>query len=683
MIDRKNLQEAAGTLTDRLGLGLRGKLLAGFGGLLALMLVLAAVGVLSLQAVRGNFTDYRASARENNAVGDVGTAILMARLGVKDFVIGGSDAAAERVRGFIAEANVAKDSVLALDPDADLMADFDRADTLLADYATTFDSVTDLQARRDELVLGTLDQVGPAVRRDITAIMESAHADADVEAAFYAGIAQQHWMLLRLYAQKYLLTNEAEAVERVGAEAAAFDAAMTQLLASLQNPERRALATRVQDGAATYVATFEQVVATITERNALIVDGLDRMGPQIIDRIAAIDATVTAEQDRIGPATTRLVNQVSTLTVVIALIALAVGAAVAFLLGRGLSKPIIALTGAMRRLADGDLTVEAGGQTRTDEIGDMSRAFVVLKDSAVERDRLEREQAEQRAAEDERTRKIQQMIGEFDAKVGTMLDTVTSAATELDSTARSLGQTAGDGQERAATVAAAAQEATANVQSVASSAEELDASIREITKQVQDSQNVADQAVGESGRTKTTIDGLVERADGISRVVELISGIAEQTNLLALNATIEAARAGEAGKGFAVVAGEVKSLANQTAKATEEIAEQVRAIQTVTGDAAGDVAGVTTMIERMNEISVGIAGAMNQQSAATQEISSNVQQAASGTEEATRGVEQVSELTAQTGAASSQVLSAAGELSRQAEDLRARVRSFLDDIQAA
>ena len=327
---------------------------------------------------------------------------------------------------------------------------------------------------------------------------------------------------------------------------------------ALTEPRLRSLADDVRQGADIYLETFAEVAELTGRRDSLIEDGLDRIGPRIASIIGGIDTAVTGEQDRLGPATARLVGTVSTATIVLAAVAVMAGLGLAFLIARGISVPVTRLTAAMGRLADGDLTAEADGHQRSDEIGDMARAFVVLKEASVERARLEEARLTEHRAAEARSREIERLIAEFEAKVGSMLDTVTSAATELDSTAGSLSQSAGAGQERASDVAAATQEATANVQSVAASADELDASIREIASQIRDSQALATGAVSDSTRTRTTIGGLVERVDGIGKVIELIGGIAEQTNLLALNATIEAARAGEAGKGFAVVAAEVK-----------------------------------------------------------------------------------------------------------------------------
>jgi methyl-accepting chemotaxis protein len=365
------------------------------------------------------------------------------------------------------------------------------------------------------------------------------------------------------------------------------------------------------------------------------------------------------------------------------IVGVVLGGAFAWFIGRGIARPINAMTGAMGRLADGDLEIKVSGTDRKDEIGSLARSLEVFKRNAVEAKRLAARDAEETAAKAQRSIRIDHDIASFDNSVRGALDLLAAAATQLRATAQSLAGGADAATSQSTTVAAAAEQASANVQTVASASEELSSSISEITRQVTQSSAIASQAVEEAGETQATIGGLSDAAQRIGAVVRLINDIASQTNLLALNATIEAARAGEAGKGFAVVASEVKALANQTAKATEEIAFQVNAMQSATGEAVGAIERINGTIRRMNEISTGIAAAMEQQGAATNEISRNVQQAAQGTQEVTRNIVGVNRAIGETGTASGQVLTAADELGRQAEILRGDVGSFLAKIRAA
>jgi len=350
---------------------------------------------------------------------------------------------------------------------------------------------------------------------------------------------------------------------------------------------------------------------------------------------------------------------------------------------RSVSVPVRALTATMDRLAKRELTATIDGAGRGDEIGAMARAVQVFKDGLIEAERLAAAQAAEQEAKQRRAETVNRLIQGFDQTVTGALVSVHASARQLDDTARGMADIARQTSGEAAAASAAANQTSSNVQTVASAAEEMASSIQEIARQVARSTEIAGTAVADANRTNATVQGLADAAQKIGQVVQLIQDIASQTNLLALNATIEAARAGEAGKGFAVVASEVKSLANQTAKATEDIATQVAAIQTATSGAVSAIQGITGTITAINDISTAIAAAVEEQGAATHEISRSVQQAAVGTQEVTGNIERVSAAAGETGTAASQVLSAAGQLSGQAESLRDEVERFLDAIKAA
>jgi methyl-accepting chemotaxis protein len=350
---------------------------------------------------------------------------------------------------------------------------------------------------------------------------------------------------------------------------------------------------------------------------------------------------------------------------------------------RSITRPVQAMTAAMGSLAAGDKSVDVMGADRKDEIGAMARAVQVFKDNMIKAEALEAEQARERAAREARAQKIESLTREFDAGVGAIVGAVSAAAAEMQTTAASMTATAEETSRQSAAVAAASEQASTNVQTVASAAEELSNSVAEIGRQVGASSAVAGKAVGEAERTNAMVKGLADAAQRIGTVTSLINEIASQTNLLALNATIEAARAGEAGKGFAVVASEVKSLANQTAKATEEIGAQIAAMQTATGETVAAIGSIGQTIGQVNEIATTIAAAVEEQGAATQEIARNVQQAAVGTQEVSSNITGVTQAAGETGAAAGQVLSAAGAPSQQAEALRSQVDRFLTAVRAA
>ena len=350
-----------------------------------------------------------------------------------------------------------------------------------------------------------------------------------------------------------------------------------------------------------------------------------------------------------------------------------------------IARPIAALTRSMLELAEGNLTVVLPGLGRKDEVGDVAAAVEKFKLISEQKAREEAEakvRQDQIAAQQRKT-DMHRLADGFEAAVGEIVQAVSSASTELEASAGTLTKTAERSQQVTTMVAAASEEASANVQSVASATEELTSSVNEISRQVQDSARMASEAVGQARTTTDRVSELSKAASRIGDVVELINTIAGQTNLLALNATIEAARAGEAGRGFAVVASEVKALAEQTAKATGEIGQQISGIQSATQDSVNAIREISGTIEKLSEISSTIAAAVEEQGAATQEIARNVQQAAHGTQQVSTNIVDVQRGASETGSASSQVLSAAQSLSKDSNRLKLEVGKFIDRVRAA
>jgi methyl-accepting chemotaxis protein len=369
----------------------------------------------------------------------------------------------------------------------------------------------------------------------------------------------------------------------------------------------------------------------------------------------------------------------------IGLIALsfAFGIGAAVFLVMTVSSPVVAMTGAMLKLANKDVSVEIPAVGRPDEVGQMAGAVQTFKDNLIRADELESRSRREREEREKRAEAVMQLTREFDAASKQIVQALTRSADSLQKSAGSMSTTADDTARQATAVAAASEEASKNVQTVASASEELSASIAEISRQVTEATDISRSAVREAETASNTVGELVALANKIGDVTNLINAIAGQTNLLALNATIEAARAGDAGKGFAVVASEVKSLANQTAKATDEISGQISAIQGASKNAVQAISSITEVIRRINEISTAIAAAVEEQGAATGEIARNVQQAAAGTQEVSSNIVGVTRAAATTSDVAGQVRLGADDVAGQATNMTTEVDRFLERVRAA
>jgi len=401
--------------------------------------------------------------------------------------------------------------------------------------------------------------------------------------------------------------------------------------------------------------------------------------------VRALAERLDIRVDEFAAAATEEYESVSRLLMIVAGIGIVLGMSTGFVIGQfGIAKPMRALVGLLQQMAKGE-TVEMIGIDRKDEIGETARAVDEIKVMLAEKARQEAEakMKQDQISAQQRKADMIKLADQFEGAVGEIIETVSSASTELEASAGTMTSTATRAQEVTTMVAAASEEASTNVQSVASATEELSSSVNEISRQVHESARIANEAVDQARKTNDRVGELSKAAARIGDVVELINTIAGQTNLLALNATIEAARAGEAGRGFAVVASEVKALAEQTAKATGEIGQQISGIQVATQESVGAIREISGTIEKLSEISATIASAVEEQGAATQEISRNVQQAAQGTQQVSSNIVEVQRGAGETGSASSQVLSAAKSLSSDSNRLKLAVGKFLSTVRAA
>jgi len=454
-----------------------------------------------------------------------------------------------------------------------------------------------------------------------------------------------------------------------------------QLIAS---PDERKLFDAVQPLLADYRAEGDKVIALMRQNNvAAAADTAIRARDKFALMIAAQDKVIDFNNQGSMAAMQAAHATFTNAKIIVGIAisaALVIGILSYLMVVRTVCTPILTLRERMGLLAADDLSVEIPDCDRQDEIGAMARAVEVFKRNGIERREMQEREKAEIAQREERARRRDAATASFNREVAGIMQTVTAASSELEGTAASLSSTAEEGARQAQAVAAGAEEANANVSTVAAATEELSASISEISHQMVEARTVAGHANDESRRANERIQGLVESAQKIGEVVRLIQDIASQTNLLALNATIEAARAGDAGKGFAVVANEVKTLASQTAKATEEITGQVQAVQSSTQEAVQAIAGIGNTISRIHEISATIAAAVEEQGAATNEIARNVALASAGTSEVSNNIVSVHEVARETGESATHVLHATGELNIQSSRLKSVIESFLHEM---
>ena len=540
---------------------------------------------------------------------------------------------------------------------------------------------------RGKLIAGG-DTLTAAADKMIAAAL--AEHDESVEAAA-AGV-ERAVLLVRTNVWRFLATRDPASLAASRAAAAKADEALVTFDQIAEAMERMsgapggALRPAIEPVRAALAEYAVQTGAAAAAMQAQLANYQDTLIPSI----AAMQAELAKAETQIaenGVQTEREARDAATeatnIQISLAAAGLLLGVLLAIFIARGILRPLAGMTGAMTRLAGGDMSVEIPARENADEIGDMARAVDVFKANGIEAARRAAEQAADEAGKQRRAETLARLVTEFEGVVGALTGDLSSAAADLEATAGSMTGTAEQTTDRAASVATAAGQMSANVQTVSASAEELGASIGEISRQVSHSAAIASQAARDAERTDTIVRALAENARGIGDVVSLIGSIAGQTNLLALNATIEAARAGDAGKGFAVVATEVKSLATQTAKATGDIGRQIAEIQTATKSAVEAIAGISVTIADVSRIAAGIAAAVEQQGAATQEIARSVQQAALGAQDVTSNIADVSQAANDAGAAAAQVLGASGALSRQAAGLSTAVGRFIEGVRAA
>ena len=659
---------------------LKTKLIISFAIIIVILLLVSMVGFRASRQASDGFTQYHEMARDASLSGSLHINMLTMQMNVKDFIITDNDKDLEqygryleKMKEFLKEAkNQIHDSER-----AEKVASIDR---MVQEYQISFARVVEYKKQRNHMVHDILNVDGPKMEKDLSAIITSAEEDQNLKATYHAGLAMRNLLLGRLYVVTFLNSNAPENADSVLAEFSDLENELATLDTHLENSEGRLLLEMLKSTENKYIRTFKNLSALIYARNEIITGALDRIGPEIAEKVEEIKLSIKAVQDEIGPRLQKS-NKESMRRIGIATVAaLLAGVALVFFIIRSVTALLggdpSEISDVAHNIAKGNLVIDFNHSKKGQQnIG-------VYKDMEVMTDNLKR----------------------MFANISAGVETLTASATELSAISEQMSSGVQNIAEKSNTVSAAAEEMNVNMNNVAaaikqsatntnmvaSSSEEMSATIGEIAQNAEKARYISNEAAGKASSTSTNMSQLGNAADAIGKVVVTITDISEQVNLLALNATIEAARAGEAGKGFAVVANEIKELAKQTAEASQDIKEKIDGIQGTTATTVAQISEITQVIADVNEVVTTIATAVEQQSAATKEIADNVAQASTGiqevsdnvsqsssvSEEMSRDITAVSQSMDEMATSSSQVNLSAQDLSKLSENLKRMMEQF-------
>lgn len=663
-------------------IGIRTKIVVGFSLVLVLSAVSVTIAYFGYDKVSAGFSAFRSSVAEEVTARTIDREVNAYQLSARYYIVTGEETDATNALATEADLRDAIEKSVSIMTSAERRAAVATLSKTFDQFAQVFGQIVELKRENFKYSANDLTRGGSLLRQRLEDLVDSATMTNLSNVQSGAREAATQFVAASASVGMFVVRSDQSTANGVESRLKMIDTSLSSLYTDNDDVKKKIAV--IGEQLKGYQKAFAAIVANAKKIDALTAEML-RLSDLIAKDAESIKIASVADERRIERATEDTIHSTQRFVMILTLAVTLVGIVMAILIGSGIARPIIALCNSMRELASGRFDVVLSGLDRGDEIGQMANAVETFKVQAVakaERDASEQEE-KNRASSEARRSELISFADDFESAVGAIVSNVAASASQLEGAASVLTRTADTTQNLSSSVASASEEASSNVQSVASATEELSTSVEEIGRQVRESSRIADDAVVQARETDERIAKLSKAAQQIGDVVKLINAIAEQTNLLALNATIEAARAGEAGRGFAVVASEVKSLASQTAKATDEISAHITGMQDATQESVVAIKQIGETISHVSQIANRIALSVEQQNAATQEIARNVQSVATSTQEVAGNITEVNRGATETGQASGDVLNSAQALSSESTRLRAELDRFMQNVRAA